>query len=278
MRSKTCDLVDCSLCPPVALPPWTIIGGTIGAVAQQLVGAKSFNITVTGDGATAKLDEKVQFPINPGETVAELLEQMARVARVLMWDDAQGRLVFSNVGKTRAGSDLTEGVNCEVEESRLSMDQRFSQIYVVAQVPEKTSGHVTTWAWLPDKGVPRYRPKLVVMDGVSTDAKYAWDRADWEIKRRSGRSRIADITVTGHRDKDGNLWQPNTLVNCNLPSLKINQDMLIAEVAYLGSEAGTSTLLTVMPPQGFQLEPIFIPNLYADDQAPGPAGSSQGTI
>ena len=68
----------------VALPPWTMgVPGRHdcqGAVAQQLVGAKSFlHYCYRRRRMSAKLDEKVQFPINPGETVAELLEQMARV-------------------------------------------------------------------------------------------------------------------------------------------------------------------------------------------------------
>ena len=163
------------------------------------------------------------------------------------------------------------------------MDQRFSDIYVVAQAAEKTSGHVTIWAHQQDPGVPRYRPKLIAMDGVSTDASYAMDRAKWEVARRIGRATIADVTVTGHRDIAGNLWRANTLVNCNLPSLKINRDSCnIAETSpYLTRKEAPKRghrrrfLTGDAAGRGFSRSRSSSPILYADDQAPGPAGSSQ---
>jgi prophage tail gpP-like protein len=84
-RSKTQDLVDCSLAPPVALPPWVFHAPTIGAAAKRI--CDHFNIGVTGDGADAPLDPKVPFIINAGESPAELLEYMARTVQVLMYDD-----------------------------------------------------------------------------------------------------------------------------------------------------------------------------------------------
>ena len=134
-RSKTQDLVDCSLAPPVALPPWQIIEPTIGAAAKHL--CKPFGIDVSLPDGDAPLDPQVPFIINPGETPAELLEYMARTLQMLMYDDPQGRLVFAKVGTVRAGSPLVEGVNCEVAEARLSDDQRYSQITVVGQAPAK---------------------------------------------------------------------------------------------------------------------------------------------
>lgn len=280
MRSKTCDLVDCSITPNTVASwggQWVIQGGTIGAVATQL--AKPFGITVTGDGMGATLDPAMPFHINPGETPAQLLERMARVARVIMTDDEQGRLVLTNVHSTRAACGLVEGVNCKLEEARLSMDQRYSEIYVVSQTPSKASGQVTTWAWMTDPGVPRYRPLLVPMDAMSLDPKYPWQRAQWEIARRRGRSQIYDVTVQGHRDSAGNLWKPNTVVGCTLPSMKQSGDLLIGEVAYLGGAAGSTTLLTVMPAEAFQLEPLFIPNPFADDPQSGDSTeSAQGQI
>jgi prophage tail gpP-like protein len=261
-RSKTQDLVDCSLAPPVALPPWVFHAATIGAAATQI--CQYFGISVTGNGASAPLDPKVPFVIQPGETPAELLEYMARTCQVLMYDDPQGRLVFANVGTTRAGSPLVEGINCEVSEARLSDDQRYSQITVIGQAPvyDATGPHLNAESTAPH-GVDsfasaqnRYRPKLVVIDMPSPDNKWANQRADWEVARRYGRSRIVDVTVTGWRDGAGTLWTPNTIVNCQLPSMKINQDLLIAEVAWMRGEQGTSSILTLMPQEGFMPQPF----------------------
>jgi prophage tail gpP-like protein len=267
IRSKTCDLVDCSLAPPTALPPWVFQAATIGAAAKQI--CKPFGIDIVLPDGDAPLTDPttgapMTFPINPGETCFDLIEYMARTVQMLVFDDAQGRLVLSKVGTTRAGSGLVEGINCEIEEARLSMDQRYSQIMVVGQAPEKVTGHLNVFSTAPhgvDPNVTRYRPLLIQMDPPTANNAWANQRADWEVARRYGRSRIVDVSTSpGHRDGQGNLWTANTIVGCNLPAVKIDQDLLIAEVAYLGSEAGTSTLLTVMPKEGFTPAPFhFVP-------------------
>jgi prophage tail gpP-like protein len=275
-RSKTQDLVDCSLAPPVALPPWVFHAATIGDAAKKI--CSHFNIDVTGDGIDAPLDPKVPFIVNPGETPAELLEYMARTAQVLMYDDPQGRLVFAKVGTKRAGSALVEGVNCEVAEARLSDDQRYSVITVIGQAPlyENDQAHLNVEASATDSDVKRYRPKLIIMDMPGPDRKWAQQRADWEVARRYGRSKIVDVVVTGWRDEQGGLWTPNTIVNCNLASCKINQDLLLAEVAWMRNEQGTSSLLTLMPKEGFMPEPFHfvgpIPGYVPQDATNPPPG------
>ena len=94
------------------------------------------------------------------------------------------------------------------------------------------------------------------MDMPGPDNKWANQRADWEVARRYGRSRIVDVQVTGWRDGAGTLWTPNTIVNCSLPSAKIYQDMLLTEVAWMLGEQGSSSLLTLMPKEGFMPEPF----------------------
>jgi len=257
-RSSTQDLVDCSLIP-IDGQPWAIHAPTIGAAATQI--CQKFGISVTGDGASAPLDPQIPFIVQLGETPAELLEYMARTVQVLMYDDPQGRLVFAKAGTVRAGSPLVEGINCEVAEARLSDDQRYSQIVVIGQAPrwDGNGPHVNVQSHLPhgvDPDVKRYRPKLIIMDMPGPAQAWADQRADWEVARRYGRSKIVDVTVTGWRDAAGALWTPNTIVNCNLPSCKINQDMLIAEVAWMQNEQGTSSLLTLMPKEGFMPEPF----------------------
>lgn len=258
IRSKTCDLVDCSLIPPNDLKSWVIQQKTIGAAAMQL--CQPFGITVSLPDGDAPLPQNVPFVITPGETVYQMIESLARTVQMLVWDDPQGRLVISKVGTTRATTSLVEGVNCEVEEARLSMDQRYSQIMVIGQAPivgADGSYHLNVEGKASDPDVPRYRPLLIIMDQPGPGNQWAQQRAQWEVARRYGRSRLGDVSTSpGHRQQDGTLWQPNTIVSCSLPSLKINQDMLIAEVAPRGGEAGTSTLLSIMPKEGFMPEPF----------------------
>jgi prophage tail gpP-like protein len=274
-RSKTQDLVDCSLAPPAALPPWYFHAASFKAIAEQLCNPFKIQVVMPdGDVSLITAPNGASIPpfsVNPGETPAELLEYMARTVQLLMYDDPQGRLVLAKVGTTRAGSSLVEGVNCEVAEARLSDDQRYSQIYVVGQAPVKGSVPpvLNIEASAQDTGVKRYRPKLIVMDMPGPDLRFAQQRANWEVSRRIGRSMIVDVTVTGWRDGNGALWTPNTITNCSLPSMKVERDMLIAEVAWLMSDAGQTALLTLMPPEGFQPQPFYF-NLLPGYQDPSP--------
>lgn len=267
-RSKTEDLVDCSVAPP-AVPPWSA-SGNFAAFATKL--AKPFGISVVG--GDVNLPSQSTFEINPGETCAQLLEDLARSVELLMYDDPQGRLVLAPVGTTRAGSPLVEGVNCEVAKARLSMDQRYSVIYVLSQAGIKAADtfHASYQETATDAGV-RYRPLLVVMDMPGANNSWAKQRAIWEQNRRIARSQVVEVTVTGWRDGAGMLWTPNTIVKATLPTAKVNADMLIAACSWLRGPAGTQTTMTLMPPQGFAPEPYQNPGAVPGLVGPGSDGA-----
>ena len=80
------------------------------------------------------------------------------------------------------------------------------------------------------------------------------------------------MTVDNWRDVDGNLWEPNKLIDVLIPSMKVSGDQagtvpvryLIAEVTYhLGLE-GTHAELTLMAPEAFMPQPVLIQPQYGD--------------
>jgi prophage tail gpP-like protein len=107
-RSKTEDLVDCSVdvdALGAATGTWEIGPGTIGTAAKTICKPYSIDVVLPDD------DPALPYPfiVQPGMTCFQLLEEMARSVQMLIWDDAQGRLVISRVGKKRAASALVEG-------------------------------------------------------------------------------------------------------------------------------------------------------------------------
>lgn len=72
-RDKTCDLVDC--CPPST----QLKGATLAAVARSL--AAPFGIEVVDETGVGVVPG---FKTNPGDTVFETLEQLARAKGVLL--------------------------------------------------------------------------------------------------------------------------------------------------------------------------------------------------
>lgn len=265
-RSRTEDLVDCSFEPP----PWVFENpSSLKAHAEKV--CKPFGIEVTvPDGGDVQFDDTMPpFIIQPGETCAQLLEELSRAAQRLMWDDERGRLVFSKVGTKRAATALVEGVNCEISEARLSMDRRYSVIEVVGQAPNPKPGtdgqlHLNHRASAKDPKVPRHRPKLIVMDADGPNHDWPKKRAEWEVARRYGRSRLVEVTITGWRQGDGSLWQPNTIAHVDLPSLKVTEDLVIAHCSWVRGDKGTQTALTLMPKQGLMPAPFMF-----QDPVPG---------
>ncbi len=76
-----------------------------------------------------------------------------------------------------------------------------------------------------DATVLRHRVKILVAEssgGGIGGQQVAKDRASWEASRRFGRSFVARLTTDSWRDKSGALYEANTLVSLDLPTLKIS--------------------------------------------------------
>jgi prophage tail gpP-like protein len=199
------------------------------------------------------------FPINPGMTGAQLLEEMSRTTGALVWDNAKGELVISGVGTTRAGSPLIEGQNLEAANGFLTMDQRFSDYYVLGQSYDLGSGHINQFAHVTDPGVKRHRTRIIPWEAPDQDGAYSTKRAQWEAARRFGRSNSITVRVTGWRDSNGALWAPNSVVHVTSPACKIDRDLVITRVSWIRNGTnGTVALLTLMPKEGLVPQPLLI--------------------
>jgi prophage tail gpP-like protein len=258
-RSKTEDLVDCSLFPDEK-EGWSIYAATLREAAERV--CKPFGIEVSLPDGNPEIDKTVVFPIHLGMTCAQMLAHLANATQTLMWDDPQGRLVFSKVGTKRAATALIEGENCEVGRSRISAAEAYSDVIVAGQMPNPFFDDAQK-TYLNELGrsdrdakLGRYRPHAVAVDSIGRDPHWPKDYANWTIARQYGRGHIVEVTVTGWRDGAGALWTPNTVVNVICPRLKMQQDLVIAQARWIRSENGTQTVLTCMPPEGLKPPPF----------------------
>ncbi|MFA1782627.1 hypothetical protein [Klebsiella pneumoniae] len=61
------------------------------------------------------------------------------------------------------------------------------------------------------------------------------------MNRRYGRSKPLSVTISIPGDKAGKLWEPNTLIPVNIPSMQLpDTGMPIAEVTYIRDSDGTT--------------------------------------
>lgn len=248
-RSKTADLVDCS----VRVPGGQFRGYDLAQVARAL--AAPFGIPVrveVGDLGAPFEDVQVQ----QGETGWELIERLCRLRSVLATDGPDGALVLTRAGAARAAA-ITDGADGTILEgsASLTLAERFSEYTVLGQqsaADAETSAQAIGRA--RDLVVPRYRPRILIAEGA-VDNRAATVRARWEAAVRTGRSTQADITVQGWFDADGARWDTNRLTHVRSPWLGLDRDLLITEVTYTLSDQGSLCRMTLVPPEAFREEP-----------------------
>ena len=262
-RSKCADLVDCS----AVWPGGQISGSDVLEVARKL--AKPYDIEVDAiDDVGAGID-KIQ--LMRGETPYEIIERICRFRQLLAYDDTDGNLLLARVSTRRAASGFREGWNVESATADFSKHDRFSEYRVFFQSVDSlqdlgSGGDLEGVA--KDPGVRRNRLRIIVAEvgGSTLSAQdVANARAQWEAARRYGRSYSVRLTTDSWRDKIGALYEPNTMVALDLPSLKLNARLwVISEVTYRKDESGTHCDIACLPREAFEQQLTFIGQLAGE--------------
>jgi prophage tail gpP-like protein len=258
-RSRCQDLVDNS----ALVPNFTINESSIGKVAAALIAPFSGPITLKlpdGDGA----NRPYAVSITPGETVWEVISQMASYEGKLVHDDATGDLVICDVGKVEAGSGFKEGVNLQEWSATESDDMLHSQYIPSYSTPSVLSQNAgtpnQTGSAVIDPLVARYRPVLVLSDQFLESIALAQLLAAWEATRRRGRSQAVRVLADSWRDVARKLWTHNVLAPVDVPSVGVqNVKWIIASWNFVRNERrGTVAEITLMPPEAFSVMPTAL--------------------
>ena len=281
-RGKCCDLIDCS----ADLSAAGIVGAQINNtnaldLAQRL--SKPFKIDVVNN-SKQKLPPIDSVEVALGETPYEIIERACRFSTLILYENEKGQLVLDDLGTKSMGSGFQEGGNIEGAQVRFDFSERFSDYTVVWQSVDTYSqmgSSVNYRAQATDKGVPRYRPKIIVSEQYSPDFNYGQRRVNWEVARRYGRSQALTVRCDSWRDIGAMLWQLNYLAAVNVPSLKLtDRNWLIGSVTFTKDLGGTHAELLLMPPSAFSPQPnVLLPfdrqigqdlNKPASPAPPGP--------
>lgn len=268
-RSKCQDLVDCSL----KWPGGEFRNMNVLEIAQAL--CSWYGITASAAQGTNVGDRLEQYNAMLGESVYDLLERLCRFRALLIYDQPDGSLLLASggpptsegapngIGTRTATGGLKEGVNVQSASMMYGMDGRFSDYDAVHQAldtftDQGDGGNLISR--VVDSGVPRFRYRVIISEQTFGGQGTAVQRANWEMARRIGRSYQIRLTTDSWRDAAGMLWEPNTLVTVDLPSLKMREPKtwLISEVTYKRDENGTTADLVIMPPEAFYQQPIML--------------------
>lgn len=248
-RAKTADLIDCTA------KAKQFRNQTALQIANAL--AKPHGVAVRADVAITK--RIPSWKPDEGATVFESIETLARLAGLLVTDNADGDLVLTRAGISRVHTPLVLGENIKALDATYDVSSLYSDYIIKGQqkgsdtVDAVAAAHVTAAA--NDYTVKRYRP-IVLNAEDQIDLKAASIRSNWEKNTRFGNSQQFNVTVQGWQHETG-LWQPNQLVRLKADELGLNADLLIVQVEYLlNDDNGTTAQLSLSPKAAFEPEPL----------------------
>lgn len=265
-RSKCQDIVDCAA-------KWMggqMLNTPLLKIAQNMCDV--YGVPVRLANGADQGEPIPQLNLMLGESPYDVLERLCRFRALLLYDEPDGSLLLSGIGNYQAASGFKEGVNVLSATAMFGMDGRFSDYDAVRQSLDtlKDIGEGENLiVSVTDESVPRLRYRIIVAESVNGGPDVAIQRAQWEKNRRAGRSFQVKLTTDTWRDSSGVLWEPNTLVALDLPSLKIAPTSqlplwTIAAVTYKRDKDGTTADLVLMPPQAFRPEPIILNPIVPD--------------
>lgn len=249
-RSKTADLVDCA----AINSPGRWATAKIERIAADL--AQPYGVQTSAQVDTG---EPLTHAIEQGETVFESIERMLKLRQQLATDDADGRLIFIEVGSAgTATTSLELGKNILSCDAPLDFKDVFTEYVVKGQRPgsddeygEDVAGETAT---LTDDTIARRRV-LIIKQGGHCDGASAKERVAYERAHRKAMALATTYTVQGWRQENGALWLHNMLVRVKDAMVGFDDEFVIAEIQYRLSAAGMLTTIKVGPKDGYVNKP-----------------------
>jgi len=257
-RDKGGDLIDCSIADKKG--QWR--GLKLEALISEL--CKPFGIKVTANVDTGSTVNAADlFKSNQGVTVFEAIKRICSLNGCLAYSDNEGNLLITRAGTEKATTAIVQGVNMLAGDAAYDNSNRYSHYIVKGQqsggdqfiTPTGKPSPITEpHATVIDENMARYRPLVILADGQADTAK-CQQRAKWEASTREGKSRYFNVTVSGWRQDDGQLWSVNQLARLTSEYLEVDEDLLIEAVDYVLDEMGEKTRLTLVPKQAYDVLP-----------------------
>ena len=250
-RDKSADLVDCS----AVHKPGHWQGQTSKQLAEALAGPYGVQVKLEGEDGPAFED----FKLEVGETSFQALDRVLRQRGLLPVPDGQGGLRLIKLGEKRAGTSLIQGRNVLEASASYDVSDRHSKYITKGQRKGSDDDYGQSVSEIEGEGddpaVTRYRPLLVRPESQVTRAD-AKARAEWEASVRAARGVTVSVTVQGWRQDDGQLWDVGLLVSCDIPYLRLQQDLLLSKVTFSQSrDQGTLAKLELKDPKAFDKQP-----------------------
>lgn len=252
-RCKTADLVDCS----AVYKTGTWVGSvTLLQICSDLCAPFGIQVKST----LSDMGEKLRnFALTPGESVYEAIQRACINKAILAVSDTEGNLLLTSSGTVRSADAVMTGYNVRSASGRWEYENRFSEYTAIGQTTtEEGEGWGATQVSIIGKAVdnnfPRYRPKIIPVDGLLS-VSGAKKRASWEMQVRAGKTNSVSVGLVGWRQSNESLWRENLQVYTAIPEMRVEEDLLISSLTFTQGEGGSLLSMTLNPLSTYAPEP-----------------------
>ncbi len=208
----------------------------------------------TGVKYTTDTDLKTidKFRLNPGETVFEALDRLAKYDGVLLMGQADGSIMITKGGsKGNVHPPLVEGVNILGGSATYDFSGKAKKVKIRGQhiFGQSSKNSLRIGADATNPAMQRNITKSIVGERDLTGIDQAKERASNHLVRQQAQASSASIKVQGWRDANGAIWTPNSLVFVNSQALRMNQTFAIKDVSLTQDSSGTIAQLSLVDPR-----------------------------
>lgn len=264
-RDRMADVMDSNL------PGLDDVGLTVKQACQRVLsflGVRAGVIDLANTGARPFEDSLDIVAPEPTDTAFDFLSSVAKRRQVLLTSDGDANLVITQGIGLRVDQRLVnraDGVGNNLVAAEFIVDHslRFGTYIVESQLNVAAIGQSGGSA--SAREIAGVEATLADPDGirasrvrsVTSESSYppgdSRSRATWECNTARARSRQYVATVPSHRDRNGELWRPNTAPYVEDDFAGIKRRMLISGVKYIEDETGHTSILTMTESGAFQV-------------------------
>lgn len=247
------DLVDCDF---IATPnEWK--NQKVSTIIKNL--CSPFDVEVSVSSLVLAQANKIvpTYSVEDGKKVSEMINELCRDYQILPIAYGDGKLTLDSTRAKVSSDPIIRGENCSRMLQNLDDTNRFSSYNVKGQGNGSDNKVLTDWTEcfgdFDDPGISRARPRTIFSE-TATDNGKCRSRAKWEARIAAGYSRSIYCEVFGWSQRNGALWEINTLVQAQDPMLEIQDTYLIDMIDYISNpEDGDRTYVYLVDKTTYDL-------------------------
>ncbi len=223
---------------------------TVKSIIEAVISHLGLDLAVI-DTSSAEPFNSAEDIVAPevGENALEFVTKYAKKRQVILSSTGDGDILIAQNTPTESGAVLqrlqgSETNNILTQNWSRRSSERFNkyvsrgQLDPVAlnQAGSSTSSGIENQSGAATDSAVRAGRQKVIVESQSYSAAQLAMRAAWMRQLSTAKAVQFSCTAQGHRNSEGDLWQPNVLVQINSDVAGITQSMLLNSVGFFQAE------------------------------------------